>query len=456
MKNKFFAASLAICILGLSSALAPLFAFAENSILKGDVNKDGAFNVSDVVLLQKWLLAVPDVTFIDWTAADFCEDGKLNIFDLCLMKRSLLEKGYDLEYQAVTDQIYKGYTDEIFKTASWNDEKIDASAVITSMTGLQDYLSVFFDWEIVKQYTEIYNDSYFDDHVLLLNSLYQPCGTEPLLTVSGVTYTEQTVHVTAKWRIPECAEDVMSALLVQISLPKNTYMNCSVVWDILEEPIQEPDEPSVIDPPEPDRNTKQINVINILQKPELPTGCESVSLTILLNYLGYSVNKLTLARNYMPKLNFYWSNGVYYGADFRTTFAGNPESSHSYGCYAPCIITTANNYFSDNGIHRTACNITGTDFDSLLTNYIDQDIPVLIWITSNNLHEPKLTSIWTTPVGEKVQWLAYEHCVVLTGYDKDNNLIYVSDPLVGNTSYDYSKIKQRYIDLGQQAVYIKP
>lgn len=200
--------------------------------------------------------------------------------------------------------------------------------------------------------------------------------------------------------------------------------------------------------------SKLIDVQNILQNPELPTGCEVTSLTILLNHLGYSADKVTMARNYLPKQSFYWENGIYYGADFRTTFAGNPESEYSYGCYAPCIVTTANGYFSENGFDAAACNITGADFDSLLEDYIDNDKPVLIWITSSNLHEPYYTSIWTTPDGEEVQWLAYEHCVVLTGYDKDNQLIYVSDPLSGNISYDYSTIRQRYNEMGQQAVYI--
>ena len=202
-------------------------------------------------------------------------------------------------------------------------------------------------------------------------------------------------------------------------------------------------------------NKKLLNVSNIMQYPELPTGCESVALTILLNHLGYKADKLTIARDYLPKLDFYWYNGVLYGADFRTTFAGNPESENAYGCYAQCITTTANNYLNDNGFSGKAYNITGTDFDSILYDYIDKDIPVLIWITSSNLHETMLTSVWTTPNGERVQWKAYEHCVVLTGYDLDNQLIYVSDPLVGNTSYDYGRIKQRYIDMGQQAVYIQ-
>ena len=201
-------------------------------------------------------------------------------------------------------------------------------------------------------------------------------------------------------------------------------------------------------------DSKIIPVTNILQYPELPTGCETTALTILLRYMGYNADKLDIARNHLPKLSFYTENGINYGADFRTTFAGDPESEYSYGCYAPCIVSTANSYLSLNGAAVTAHNATGTSFESLLTDFIDKDKPVLIWVTSNNLHETQLTSIWTTPAGETVQWVAYEHCVVLTGYDKNKNAIYVSDPLVGNTSYSFDLIRQRYIDLGQQCVWI--
>lgn len=56
----------------------------------GDVNKDGDFNIADVVALQKWLLSVPDITLDDWKAADFCNDNVLDVFDLCLMKDKLI------------------------------------------------------------------------------------------------------------------------------------------------------------------------------------------------------------------------------------------------------------------------------------------------------------------------------------------------------------------------------
>ena len=58
--------------------------------LEGDVNADGKFNIADVVLLQKWLLNVPNTQLANWRAADLCKNSKLNTLDLCLMKHKLI------------------------------------------------------------------------------------------------------------------------------------------------------------------------------------------------------------------------------------------------------------------------------------------------------------------------------------------------------------------------------
>ena len=64
---------------------------SENKSIRGDVNANGEFNVADVVLLQKWLLAVPDATIADWKAADLCTDDILDIFDLYQMKQEFMK-----------------------------------------------------------------------------------------------------------------------------------------------------------------------------------------------------------------------------------------------------------------------------------------------------------------------------------------------------------------------------
>jgi len=59
-------------------------------IPEGDVNDDGLFNITDVVTFQKWLYGSTDTKLNVWLVADFCEDGVLNVFDLALMKKELL------------------------------------------------------------------------------------------------------------------------------------------------------------------------------------------------------------------------------------------------------------------------------------------------------------------------------------------------------------------------------
>lgn len=65
-------------------------ALPEKTVL-GDVNADGVFSVADVVLLQKRLLNVPGVKLADQKAGDLCENGRLDVADLCMMKSMLIE-----------------------------------------------------------------------------------------------------------------------------------------------------------------------------------------------------------------------------------------------------------------------------------------------------------------------------------------------------------------------------
>ena len=62
------------------------------SAVRGDVNADGEFSIADAVALQKWLLCVPDTVLADWQAGDLCEDDRLGVFDLCVMKCELLNQ----------------------------------------------------------------------------------------------------------------------------------------------------------------------------------------------------------------------------------------------------------------------------------------------------------------------------------------------------------------------------
>ncbi len=59
------------------------------TFVEGDVNNDGDFNISDVIVFQKWLLN-DSVELKNWKAADLSKDETLNILDLCMMKHKLI------------------------------------------------------------------------------------------------------------------------------------------------------------------------------------------------------------------------------------------------------------------------------------------------------------------------------------------------------------------------------
>lgn len=193
-----------------------------------------------------------------------------------------------------------------------------------------------------------------------------------------------------------------------------------------------------------DRNIIEhsFDIKNLLQTPELPTGCEVTSLTMVLNHMGYDIDKCTLADQYLPK-------GKIGETDFHQAFIGNPRDEVSYGCYVDVIESCAHKYLASVTAKATIKNLTGKDFENLF-GYIQNDIPVIVW-TTMSLIEPYETTEWYID-GKEVSWLANEHCVVLRGYDE--GYVYVCDPLKGNVRYDKVLFEKRYTQLHSQAMVI--
>ena len=57
--------------------------------LRGDINGDGTFSISDAVLLTRWLSGDENCTVAVWKNGDFNGDGALTAVDLSMMKREL-------------------------------------------------------------------------------------------------------------------------------------------------------------------------------------------------------------------------------------------------------------------------------------------------------------------------------------------------------------------------------
>lgn len=192
------------------------------------------------------------------------------------------------------------------------------------------------------------------------------------------------------------------------------------------------------------------NVPVIAQFPKYPTGCESVSATIALQYAGANITVDEFIDNYLDKSsNFYYSDGKNYGPNPYEKFVGNPKNKSSFGCMAPVIEKAIIKYY---GNSNSVINATGKTMEELTKEYIDKGYPVLVWV-SINMIDTYYTSSWYLENGEKYRWLANEHCMVLIGYDEDN--YYFVDPYKGKeVMYKKDISEKRYSELGMQAIVV--
>lgn len=198
-------------------------------------------------------------------------------------------------------------------------------------------------------------------------------------------------------------------------------------------------------------NRVMLNVKNIQQKPELPTGCEITAAAIALNYYGIKVSKMELLK-YVP-ISDLPKNG--HGDSPWIAFIGNPKLTSGLGCYVSVIKAAIIDYFEDKKINDyTVKNLYKSDFLDLYEE-IDNGNPVIVWATVN-MQNITQTITWIDNEGFKSGWISPEHCLVLIGYDKDKNTAIFSDPLdpKGTVEYPISVVEKAYNQLSKQALVI--
>lgn len=83
--------------------------------------------------------------------------------------------------------------------------------------------------------------------------------------------------------------------------------------------------------------------------------------------------------------------------------------------------------------------------------YIAAGRPVAVW-TSLYLLDPGIDLRGSTSEG--YTWYEMEHCVVLAGYDLENDKVIISDPMQGIAEYSLEWFQEVYERVGQYAVVI--
>ena len=189
----------------------------------------------------------------------------------------------------------------------------------------------------------------------------------------------------------------------------------------------------------------------IEQYPELPTGCEITAMTMVLNYYGYNVDKVTMALDYMPKVQaeFYRSeDGRLMGPDLENYFVGDPTEDSGYICGTGAIVTAANAYLSDVGSSLTAMAMKNAQPEELY-DLIDQGTPVVIWCTIN-MEDRAETDGWYREDGTYMEWSTNDHGAVLIGYDEDT--VMVADPIYSRITVSRAQFEKIFAERGGQCV----
>ena len=182
------------------------------------------------------------------------------------------------------------------------------------------------------------------------------------------------------------------------------------------------------------------------QYPELPTGCESVALTNLLNYYGFGLGKTIIADYYLPK----GSNG-----NFVTAFDGNPRRSSGglMGCVAPAIAIAGNNFLRAAGSGKQAKDVSFLSISSI-KNRLTCGQPVEMWNTEwGSWPGVRYAARWYN--GHSYGLWGGNHAVVLKGYDDERGIVFLSDSINGNVTRNAQVFFGTWQQMDSQAVVIE-
>lgn len=180
----------------------------------------------------------------------------------------------------------------------------------------------------------------------------------------------------------------------------------------------------------------------LLQNPELPTGCESVATTSALRFLGFDMEKTEFAENYLT-----------FGEDVMWDYVGDPAEEDGAGIFPPGLTNCTNEFLRQKHSKYVAYNTMGVAFEDLF-KLIDAGYPVLMW-TTMDYELPILDDVAYEYEDEYYYWYQLEHCVMLCGYDLGERTITINDPLQGIVVLNMDQMEEIYNETGKLSMTIK-
>lgn len=132
---------------------------------------------------------------------------------------------------------------------------------------------------------------------------------------------------------------------------------------------------------------------------------------------------------------------------FDKFYLGDPSNKRQQGYLAnpPVLVKAVNKFFTKNRHKKyIAVNTTGKSLKTLLEEEVLNDNPVVVWLTIDN----------RKPYTAKVRGVPYifpSHTMVVSGYDREKDLLYLTDSISGYRSVSYDTANKLYNLTGKKS-----
>lgn len=186
----------------------------------------------------------------------------------------------------------------------------------------------------------------------------------------------------------------------------------------------------------------------VYQYPEMPNGCEITSGTILLNWMGYNVDKMTMHNDYLPKYPV--KNGVMPNPE--EYYIGDARGNAGWYCFEQPIVTALNTYLTDVGDRQRVKKVIGLN-EEKLDVYMKHNIPLVIWMTIDYKAPRYGKRTYQLTSGESYTPYTNLHCVVLTSRNEDGSYN-IADPIIGDITLTHDIFWYVFEQMGSRAVTI--
>ena len=274
-----------------------------------------------------------------------------------------------------------------------------------------------------------YSEKWMYDHAA---STWQQEGITPGIVIAALPHYYNPLFV-------QKAADAFSRKLY-----KYTGVVTPVKWNQWKAGDIKPD--GSVEEGKPAGKSMKLDVMEFCQYTDYPTGCESVSLYMLLNYYGVHVTVDQII-DLMPMgpQPYDDANGVRHGANPEREFVGDPRNQISYGVFNGPVAQVAEQIMP--GV-KTKTGATIEEIKAIL----DTGNPVMAWYVSAPMRPIMYRWSWLDDRGETVCWPGGEHAIVICAYD-DTSLTY-RDPNSGTTvEIDYPTFERSFSEMGGRIIY---